>query len=273
MTAPKRPRIVRPGTFSPHPAMAQRDDVLVGIDEEKGAAAVAEPSSEIVVTTETSEIPPTDTHLHTLTQPSPERNENMEAIDIVDNITVQASSQDKLFAPEIEGRESLIIDLNETTDLLVDSRGTPPQLELEIIEKTSEEGILEGPTNDSGVDIEDGEIDPDEKEDNLMEAPHQVSGDIADESSALNLDTGDKDAQQHDETQPEDKTTTTSDFHEKHPNASETSENVNVAVPLRQVRRGVTVSVPERQIGRRLGGTLPPSPGAARRNTRSTKVG
>ena len=136
--------------------MAQRDDVLVGTDEEKGAAAVAEPSSEIVVARETSEFLPTDAHLHTLTQPSPERNENMEAIDIVDNITVQASSQDKLFAPEIEGSESLIIDLNDTTDSLVDPRGTPPRSELEVIEKTSEQGIPEGPSNDSGVDIEDG---------------------------------------------------------------------------------------------------------------------
>lgn len=271
LATPKRPRIVRPGTLSTQPAIAQRDDVMLGVDEEKDATVMAEPSSEIMLEREAGEVL-TEVHLHTVTQPSPERNENVEAIDLADNTALQALSQDNLLVPETEGSENLLIDLNETTDSLVDSRGAPSHVDIDVLERSSEQGLPERRTNDSGIDMEDGEIDPEEKEGTIMEVPRQISGDTADDSNVVSQDNADKDVHQNDEVQPEGKPATTSDAKDKHPSASESNENVNVSVGLRQARRAATVAVPERLIGRRLGGTLPPSPGAARRSTRSAKV-
>jgi hypothetical protein len=272
LATPKRPRIVRPGTLSTQPASAQREDIVLGVDEEKDATVMVEPSAEIMLEREAGEVL-TEVHLRTITQPSPERNENVEAIDVADNTALQALSQDNLLVPDTEGSENLLIDLNETTDSLVDSRGTTSHVDIDVLERSSEQRLPERQTSDNGIDMEDGEIDPEEKEGTGMEVPPQLSGDTADDSNVVAHNNADKDVHKNDEVRPEGRpATTTSDTKDKHPSASESSENVNVSVGLRQARRAATVAVPERLMGRRLGGTLPPSPGAARRSTRSAKV-
>eukprot|EP00250_Pteridium_aquilinum_P020517 c24845_g1_i1 orf=374-6757(+) len=299
--ASKRPRIVRSDSLlvsSP----AERDEMAISMENEMVPSTEGEQVPENMLTEERDlqyTAPVEENMDRDLQAPlsSPYRTQDISestepsSLDIPSVAASLPPLQETFLPSDMEETENLVIVLTDAPQTsaapvsVVTSSEPGVPVTVSAVEGTSETGTLASTAlvTNSGLDVEDGEIEPDDpNESNAESISQRMSADVLDEgknSGNISLDGNEKDAEQLDDLPGDEKQSLGSEP----PAHSDASENLPMNQKLeemhgekgpsqiitRQAGRGLSLEKARERISKRTG-SLPPSPGRRGRGGRRT---